>query len=719
MVKAVSRGTVLAGVLVCGAISDAGAQTYSGPHSATVRTLLQRAGGWQCPSSPQASDATPPRPSGGSCMRDSHVDSAVQLAWAAECSARQERPEQAAKMAAEMRKALDSADGFCSNAPVFAGADSCVTEHIYSCRDTANPGIAGAGYTGSDGGGVTVPPRVGNPAVPTTTAGIIADAAVEMMRIFGERSASARATTVAADPWDAPLDAGNAAFNAGRYTDAELAYRRAVAAGGGARSKTFLADTLVELGKRDEAWELYSAAINDHGEDDYEARALAYGGLADLLVHEGRLEDAEKVLRDGAESATGEIESHYNLASFLRGQGRYREAFDGFRSAVNSKLDGNQRIEVQHIRLSGELASELKLPGAEKTLKEALDESKKDTIARANSQIALARHLASNSKDLKRAEEMARGAAAFRPNVPRYLGVLGFVLTRAGKLDEAKTLLSKVTASGATFENLQYAGELWTKIGDCVAATSAWQRAYAAAPDALRSQFEGFLKPVQDRCGAIELPRGMLTVVADADIQLSLDGQSLGYLKRGESKRIDVALGKHTLVATSGAHEWKQTELVARKPIEITTALSTMLANDERAKQVARFLAGDTAGFPPPDSFDASGSWTTEPEIHSDLYGVFATMEMTVTLAGRSGTWTGTFANRSTFRDGHGRTEVSEPTLFAVIVGPEKGTTIGRIEPAAGSPLEIKTERFVIRSVDSNQMVWWHASGHERIWRRR
>jgi len=111
------------------------AASYSGRNSEWVGRLLTRVPDWDCPSSPSASDARPPKIKADTCVRDAYVAAAVLQAWAAECYSRFDQDERATQAAAAMATELDRADEECSSAPSVGGGGSCDTSGIYRCGE--------------------------------------------------------------------------------------------------------------------------------------------------------------------------------------------------------------------------------------------------------------------------------------------------------------------------------------------------------------------------------------------------------------------------------------------------------------------------------------------------------------------------------------------------------------------------------------------------------
>ena len=107
---------------------------YKGRHADWVGKLLDRAGTWQCPASPD-DRGTPPKVKAEQCQRDAYVAAAVLYAWAAECYANQSENDKAEAAADQMYENLKQAQGLCSNAPTFGGASSCDTESVYRCGE--------------------------------------------------------------------------------------------------------------------------------------------------------------------------------------------------------------------------------------------------------------------------------------------------------------------------------------------------------------------------------------------------------------------------------------------------------------------------------------------------------------------------------------------------------------------------------------------------------
>jgi hypothetical protein len=131
---ALALAAVVSIVGVSARARTAPAPNYSGPHREWVDRLLTRVSDWNCPSSPSASDARPPRIKADACVRDAYVAAAVLQAWAAECYSRFDQDTRASQAASAMATELDRADSMCSDAPS-VGSGTCDTSRIYRCGE--------------------------------------------------------------------------------------------------------------------------------------------------------------------------------------------------------------------------------------------------------------------------------------------------------------------------------------------------------------------------------------------------------------------------------------------------------------------------------------------------------------------------------------------------------------------------------------------------------
>jgi tetratricopeptide (TPR) repeat protein len=107
-----------------------------------------------------------------------------------------------------------------------------------------------------------------------------------------------------------------------------------------------MARTLVRLNRREEALAAFDEAIarvEFHKVDWTSYRHEA----ARLLVQFGRLDEAERRLREAAQGKESLARTHLELARFLRDRGRLREAIESFEAALAAQNIGGRRAAVQ------------------------------------------------------------------------------------------------------------------------------------------------------------------------------------------------------------------------------------------------------------------------------------------------------------------------------------------------------------------------------------
>jgi tetratricopeptide (TPR) repeat protein len=94
-----------------------------------------------------------------------------------------------------------------------------------------------------------------------------------------------------------------------------------------------------EPDRADEAEAAYRHALE---EADEERQSLAYRTLASFYYRHGRVEDAEKVLREAIEARPDDLQLIYLLARFYRSQGRSQEADQMIQAAAQARPDDVQ-----------------------------------------------------------------------------------------------------------------------------------------------------------------------------------------------------------------------------------------------------------------------------------------------------------------------------------------------------------------------------------------
>lgn len=164
--------------------------------------------------------------------------------------------------------------------------------------------------------------------------------------------------------------------------------------------------------------------------------ALGLYLLGTLGLQAGRLDDAERLLRESIRIDAQIGATHNNLGLVLDRAGRYGEAIDAFRRAIEREAD----VAGFHSNLGMALAHFGSLEDAAMAFRSALRLQPGDATAAIN----LANALAELGND--GAVAAARRALELAPQSAKAMGALGAALMRRGELDEAAAVLDRAVA---------------------------------------------------------------------------------------------------------------------------------------------------------------------------------------------------------------------------------------------------------------------------------
>jgi tetratricopeptide (TPR) repeat protein/tRNA A-37 threonylcarbamoyl transferase component Bud32 len=292
----------------------------------------------------------------------------------------------------------------------------------------------------------------------------------------------------------------------GRLPIAQAAYEQALALKDDANTRVYLALALQQQGRLDDAIsELQRALALDATND------LAYSGLGDIYLQQGRLEEAEVAYR----AALARQESspvHAQLARVYELLGRPDEAVQEIRQAINLDPEdewayvqlasllasaGELDAAAEHYATASELAPELpnpyaglalveykrcRLPAMEQAIMQALHLAPEVTLYRAlRGSVAAAQG---------RAEDASRAYAELQ-SAPEEDGLAhlfaGEFLLQAGNLPEARAELEKAIASEALVPAVLSAahtslGQLFYEQDDLMGAEEQWNLALDLFP---------------------------------------------------------------------------------------------------------------------------------------------------------------------------------------------------------------------------------------------
>lgn len=275
---------------------------------------------------------------------------------------------------------------------------------------------------------------------------------------------------------------------AGWYRDAETLWRRTLAVNPGAwMAHNNLGDLLLRQGRVDEAAEHFAAAARLEPDD-----AFAHNNLAITLHRQGRREEALSSFREALRRRPDYPEAHSNLAAVLIELGRYDEALQHLDAALRLRPD----LAEAHVRRGDVYAA----------------------IGRRDEAIAAYRR-----------------ASEIRPDLVEAHHNLGAVLLEAGRVDEAIAQFEHVLRSepglAAAHNNL---GHALVKAGQPEAAVRHFRTATELDPSSVSawSNLGGALRRLGDHDQAMEAyQRALVLRPNDADLHVLL-GEALAAAGR-------------------------------------------------------------------------------------------------------------------------------------------------------------------------------------------
>lgn len=233
--------------------------------------------------------------------------------------------------------------------------------------------------------------------------------------------------------------------------------------------QTGLAQVAEARGQLDEAITYYDAV------EDVPRRERAQLRIAQLLVKEGRFEEARKRLRAlGTDDAT---RANYLLveAQLMRDAGRMEEAV--------SAVDEGLRIKPDDPDLLYESAMLADRLGRTEAMEGRLRKIIALSPDYAHAYNALGYWMADRGERLGEAEALIRKAVELRPEDPFIMDSLGWVLYRRGQLDEARKLLERAYQIRPDPEIAAHLGEVLWEMGNQDEARKTWQMAVKDHPE--------------------------------------------------------------------------------------------------------------------------------------------------------------------------------------------------------------------------------------------
>ena len=252
------------------------------------------------------------------------------------------------------------------------------------------------------------------------------DAAREAQRVHPE------------DAWNYAV-AGDALLELGRYQEAfasfdELNRRRPDA---GAYARAAYAREL--QGDLASARAFMQMAADGTGAHDPEAQAWYLSQLGNLLLLEGRLDEADRKFRQAEFTFPGHPYGHTGRARVLIARGRLREAYEVLAT-------GHDAPETWAMR--GDIATRLGDEGAARRAYAEAERAERDGWQREEPQpAALARFFAERGLRSSEAVELAERAAAVRRDI-HTMDALAWAYHRAGRVDDAAKAIAVATSMG-------------------------------------------------------------------------------------------------------------------------------------------------------------------------------------------------------------------------------------------------------------------------------
>lgn len=284
------------------------------------------------------------------------------------------------------------------------------------------------------------------------------------------------------DTWDL---IARCAEHAGQVATAEQALTNALRQG---NLEAF--NHLYRLLYRQRKWQTILGVI-DMAEGAERRRPAGGGRLYDYyratpLAEMGRAAEALAAIGKAIANAKNPLSARMERARVLCILGRFGEAYKDCQEAL---LDAQTPADVRQVRvvLANSLLGLKKYPEAEEQLRAILEDDPDDVLALNNlgynladqgRKIAEAEQLVRRAIELDEAERIRSGSP--EPESGTYLDSLGWVLFRAGKLEEARTVLEKAANSfdaGTDAVVWDHLGDVRFRLGDRAGAKQAWQKA--------------------------------------------------------------------------------------------------------------------------------------------------------------------------------------------------------------------------------------------------
>ena len=240
------------------------------------------------------------------------------------------------------------------------------------------------------------------------------------------------------DAWNYAV-AGDALLELGRYDEAFAAFdevnRRRPDAAGYARA-AYARELQGDLAS---AHTYMQMAAEGTGAHDPEAQAWYLSQLGNLLLVEGRLDDAERRFKQAEFTFPGHPYGHTGRARVLIARNQLREAYELLAS-------GQDTPETWALR--GDIAARLRDNGAATRAYAAAERAEREGWQQEEPQpAALARFFAERGLKQREAIELAEGAAAVRRDI-HTMDALAWAYWRAGRVEDAAKAIAVATSTG-------------------------------------------------------------------------------------------------------------------------------------------------------------------------------------------------------------------------------------------------------------------------------
>lgn len=208
----------------------------------------------------------------------------------------------------------------------------------------------------------------------------------------------------------------------------------------------------------------------------------ALNNLGAALLHDGRLDEAEKVLQEAALLNPGDASVHNNLAGVLMRQRRFEEAIEELRKVLSFRP-----TEVTaRVNLGAVLVNRGRFAEAIPYLEAAVKLAPKNSAGHDMLGIALL-----GTGRFAEAIEQYRTGVSLNPESPVIRNNLGIALMRAGSLDEAlaqfQESLHLKPDSAQTYRNM---GEVQAKEAHWDAAATNYQKSLQLEPTSAEGHFQ-------------------------------------------------------------------------------------------------------------------------------------------------------------------------------------------------------------------------------------